>query len=58
MTPLRRLIRFLAALLADLSDQRAYRLHLALQHRPPSPEEWRRFSDARFARKYRQGRCC
>ncbi len=58
MKTLRRLAHFLAALLVELSDQRAYRLHLALQGRPPSPEEWRRFSDARFARKYRQGRCC
>lgn len=58
MKTLRQLIGFVAALLAELSDQRAYRLHLSLQGLAPSPEEWRRFSDARFARKYRQGRCC
>ena len=58
MTLLRRLIHFIGALLSELSDQRAYRLHLTMNGLPPSPEEWRRFSDARFARKYRQSRCC
>ena len=58
MKPLRLLVHFVRALLSELSDQRAYRLHLTMNGLPPSPEEWRRFSDARFARKFRQSRCC
>lgn len=50
--------RLLLGLLRELSDQNAYQRHLAAQGRSPSPEEWRRFSDARLRAKYGRVRCC
>jgi hypothetical protein len=50
--------RLLLRLLRELADQNAYERHLAARGRPPSPEEWRRFSDARLKAKYGRPRCC
>jgi len=41
-----------------LSDQNAYRRHLAAHGAVHSPEEWRRFQDEHWAAKSRRGRCC
>jgi hypothetical protein len=42
----------------ELSDEAAYQRHLSRAALPHSAKEWRKFSDARFRRKYRQGKCC
>jgi hypothetical protein len=53
---MKRLCLGLIRLLGELSDQNAYRRYL--QGRTPSPEEWRRFSDLRYKRKYQNAKCC
>ena len=45
-------------LLRELSDESAYARHLAALGVEPSPEEWRRFSDARLREKYSRAKCC
>jgi len=55
---MRRLTRLLLALFRELADENAYRRHLAVHRREPSPEEWRRFSDERFRAKYARAKCC
>jgi hypothetical protein len=50
--------RLLLGLLRELGDESAYARHLAAHGRAHSPEECRRFSDARLGRKFQQGRCC
>ncbi len=52
------LLRFVRDLLLELSDQRAYRAHLAEKDVPPSGPEWRSFIDARNRRKYQSPKCC
>jgi uncharacterized short protein YbdD (DUF466 family) len=54
----RKLIRFAENLAGELADENAYRRHLAATSRQHSPEEWRRFIDARLERKYQSGKCC
>ncbi len=57
--PLVRFGRLVVALLRELADETAYRRHLAAAGRAASPAEWRRFSDARLARRYeRHCKCC
>lgn len=46
------------ALLRELADENAYRRHLEMCGRVHSPEEWRRFSDARWKIKYSKAKCC
>ncbi len=58
MKLLRRALAIFWELLGELSDQNAYRRHLARHARPHSGEEWRRFSDARLSAKYTRPRCC
>ncbi len=58
MSRLARLARLLLALLRELADESAYQRHLAAHGRAPSPEEWRRFSDARLRAHYARARCC
>jgi hypothetical protein len=48
----------LTGILAELSDQNAYRRHLAAHHAVDSPEEWRRFQDEHAAAHARRPRCC
>jgi hypothetical protein len=50
--------RLLLGVLRELADQSAYERHLAAHGRLPSPEEWRRFSDARLRAKYGRVKCC
>ena len=52
------MIRFLLALLRELSDEAAYHRHLEAHGREASPEEWRRFLDERLAAKYSRAKCC
>jgi hypothetical protein len=55
---LKRLAGFAAALLRHLSDESAYRRSLESSGRRATPEEWRRFSDARYAARFTRPRCC
>jgi hypothetical protein len=58
MTALRRFGGFLLALLRELSDENAYRRHLAAHNRVHSPEEWRHFSEHHLRAKYTRAKCC
>jgi hypothetical protein len=55
---MRRLGRFILALLRELADESAYQRHLAAHGRAHSTAEWRRFSDARHRARYTIPRCC
>jgi hypothetical protein len=55
---LRAICRGTRALLVELSDEGAYRRHLALSGREHSATEWRRFSDQRLRAKYLRPKCC
>lgn len=48
----------LRGILDELSDQNAYQRHLSAHGATDSPDEWRKFQDARLEGKSRQGRCC
>lgn len=50
--------RVISGVIAELSDQNAYRRHLAAHGAVHSPDEWRRFQDEHWAAKTRRGRCC
>ena len=58
MKNLRELWRILKGIANELSDQSAYQRHLTAQGATHSPDEWRRFSDARMKRKYSNAKCC
>lgn len=58
MNVLRPIWRYLKALAGELSDQTAYRRYLEHTGRTHSGSEWRRFSDGRHSRKYRNAKCC
>lgn len=47
-----------SGVLAELSDQNAYRRHLAAHGAVHSPDEWRRFQDEHAAANSRRARCC
>jgi hypothetical protein len=52
------LMRIVWGILSEISDESAYRRHLAAHGRAHSAGEWRRFSEERFNQKYRRARCC
>lgn len=58
MSLLKRASFLLWELLRELSDENAYRRHLAYHGRRHSPKEWRRFSDQRLQAKYVRPKCC
>jgi hypothetical protein len=58
ITFLRSIAAGIAELLREISDQNAYARHLAAHGAVHSGEEWRRFSDEQFRKKYRQAKCC
>jgi hypothetical protein len=58
MSRLRRFGAVVLGLLRELSDENAYRRHLAAHGRPHSGEEWRRFCEERLQAKYRRPKCC
>jgi hypothetical protein len=55
---MKRALRLILDLLRELSDENAYRRHLAAHGLTASPKEWRRFSDARLRQKYSRAKCC
>jgi len=55
---MRRLGRLVIAFLRELADENAYRRHLETHGAAHSAEEWRRFSEARLARKFTRPKCC
>jgi hypothetical protein len=55
---MRRIARFILALLRELSDEGAYQRHLDAHGRSHSPEEWRKFSEERLRAKYARAKCC
>ena len=58
MNGLRKLGRILLGILREISDESAYKRHLAMHHAQPSGEEWRRFSEERLKQKYANAKCC
>jgi hypothetical protein len=46
------------ALLRQIADENAYERYLRSEGRAPSGQEWRRFCDQHFARKYARSKCC
>lgn len=58
MKRLREFGAVLLAVLRELSDENAYRRHLAAQGRAHSAEEWRKFCDQRLRDKYLRPKCC
>ncbi len=58
MKPVRILAGYVMALLRELSDQTAYERHLRAHGAAPSAEEWRRFSEERFAARFTRPKCC
>jgi hypothetical protein len=58
MNRLRRCAAMVLELLRELSDENAYKRHLAAHGRAHSPEEWRHFSEHRLRAKYSRAKCC
>ncbi len=55
---MKRLFRILLGILRELSDENAYRRHLVVHGLAHSPDEYRRFADARLRSRYQQAKCC
>jgi hypothetical protein len=55
---MKRLGRFILALLRELGDESAYQRHLAAHGRAHSGPEWRRFSEERQRARYARAKCC
>ncbi len=55
---MRRFWRLLWDVLREISDERAYALHLARHGVQHSPEEWRRFCDEHWPKASRRAGCC
>ena len=55
---MKRLGRFILALLRELGDESAYQRHLAAHGRAHSGPEWRRFSEERLRARYARAKCC
>ena len=53
-----RVLRIVTGVFDELSDQNAYRRHLAAHGAVHSPQAWRRFQDEHWAAKSRRSRCC
>jgi hypothetical protein len=58
MKQLRNFGRIIIGLLRELSDENAYRRHLAAHGRAHSGDEWRRFSEERLRARYHRPKCC
>ena len=54
----RSFVRIVAAVVDEISDQNAYRRHLAAHGTVHSPDEWRRCQDQLSAANARRPRCC
>jgi hypothetical protein len=57
-TYLRTIRRIIAGLIGELSDEGPYARHLAAGGLVHSPDEWRRFSDARLRARFTRPKCC
>ena len=55
---MRKFLQILRGILDELTDQTAYRRHLAAHGAIDSPAEWRKFSDERYQSKSTKPRCC
>jgi len=55
---MKRVAKLLMAILRELSDENAYRRHLAVHGRVHSGEEWRRFSEERLRARFARAKCC
>jgi hypothetical protein len=55
---MKRLSRFILALLRELADESAYQRYLAAHRCAHSPGEWRRFSEERLRARYARAKCC
>jgi len=55
---MRRLARFVLALLRELGDENAYSRYLVAHGATHSGAEWRRFSEQRMKEKYSRAKCC
>jgi hypothetical protein len=51
-------LRGIWTLLRQIADENAYQRYLHVHGRTHSGEEWRRFCDQHFARKYARSKCC
>ncbi len=58
MKSLKRFGRLILKLLRELSDENAYRRHLAAHGRAHSRAEWQKFSNARLQARYIRPKCC
>jgi len=58
MRRLKYVLRIIAGLLRELSDQGAYMRHLAACGRAHSPAEWRHFCEHRLNARYSRPKCC
>jgi hypothetical protein len=58
MKSLKRFGRLILELLRELSDENAYRRHLAAHGRTHSRAEWQEFSNARLQARYIRPKCC
>ncbi len=58
MSLARRFGGFLMALLRELADENAYRRELRLHGRAASGEEWRRFTEEQYRRRFTRPKCC
>ena len=58
MSYVKRLGWFVWELLRELSDENAYRRHLAAHGRDHSRQEWQRFSEERLRARYIRPKCC
>lgn len=58
MSRLRQLAAIIRGIFEEISDQSAYRRHLDWHGLGHSPQEWRKFCDARWEAQSRRGRCC
>ncbi len=51
-------LQILRGILAELTDQNAYRRYLTAHGVTDSPTAWRAFQDEHWRAKSRRGRCC
>jgi hypothetical protein len=58
MKRLKALGRIVIGILRELSDESAYRRHLAMHGRTHSGAEWRHFLEHRLQAKYTRPKCC
>jgi hypothetical protein len=58
MSRLKSFAAIVMGLLYELSDESAYRRHLAAHGLSHSATEWRTFCEERLAAKYRRTKCC